>query len=246
MVPLSYHEIIDACQKPGCPLCYLAQHAVRRHLEQVIYDSVNDPPLRARLRESLGYCYEHAWQLPQAGASTPLGVAFIYRDLLNTVTKELEKGMYKRPSRFTFSQVAEAVDRNKPSISTQKGVQRLTPHEPCPACAHREQMTTLHVIALMDALGDEDAPMKDALANSGGLCMPHLRRAIELARSETAVATLLTLTIAKYRSLQAELSEFIRKNDYRFINEKMETEGDSWLRALSTLVGEENKPGNGR
>ncbi len=246
MVPLSYHEILDACQEPGCPLCFLAQRAVRRHLEQVIYDSVNDPPTRARLRESLGYCYEHAWQLPQAGASTPLGVAFIYRDLLNTVTKELEKGLYKRPSRLSFAQVAETVDRNKPSVFTQQGVERLTPAKPCPACAHRDQMTTLYAIALMDALGENDARMREMLESSAGLCVPHLRRNIELARSETAVNTLLTLTIAKYRSLQAELTEFIRKNDYRFMDENMEAEADSWLRALSALVGEEIKPSTKR
>ena len=246
MIPLSYHEIIDACQESGCPLCYLAQRAVRRHLEQMIYDSVNDPPTRARLRESLGYCYEHAWQLPQAGASTPLGVAFIYRDLLNTVTKELEKDMYKRPSRLTFAQVAEAVDRNKPSVFTQQGVKRLTPTKPCPACVHRDQMTTLYAIALMDALGENDVRLLENFEHTAGLCVPHLRRAIELARSEKAVNSLLALTITKYRSLQAELTEFIRKNDYRFSDEKMEAEADSWLRALSALIGEETKPNSKR
>jgi hypothetical protein len=107
-------------------------------------------------------------------------------------------------------------------------------------------MTTLYGIALTDALGDEDARMQEALTQSEGLCVPHLRGAIALARSETAVDTLLTLTIAKYHSLQAELTEFIRKNDYRFIHEKMEAEGHSWLRALSALIGEPHKPSNSK
>lgn len=246
MVPLSYHEIIEACQERGCPFCTLAQRTVRRHLEQVIYDSVNDPPTRDRLRASLGYCYEHAWQLTQAGTSTPLGVAFIYRDLLNTVTKELEKGMHKRPSRLTFSKVAEVVDRHKPSVFTRDGVRRLKPQQSCPACDHRDQMISLYAIALMDALGEDDAPMGKAVTHSAGLCVPHLRRALELARSETAVTTLLALTIAKYRGLQAELTEFIRKNDYRFSDEKMAAEADSWLRALSALVGKQTKPHTNR
>ena len=240
MVPLSYHELIDACQEPGCPVCSLAQRAVRRHLEQVIYDSVNDPPTRARLRESLGYCYDHAWQLTQAGASTPLGVAFIYRDLLNTVTKVLEEGGYERPSRrFTFSQVVETVDRNKPSVFTQTAVQHLTPQKPCPACDHRDNMTTLYAIALMDALAENDARLRESLEATDGLCVPHLRRAMELARSETAVANLLAITIPKLHSLQAELTEFIRKNDYRYTDEKVGDEGNSWLRALCALVGNE-------
>lgn len=239
MVPLSYHEIVDACKEPGCPFCRLGQRAVRRHLDQIIYESVNDPPTRARLRESLGYCHEHAWQLPQAGASTPLGVAFIYRDLLTTVMRELEKGMAKRPSRLSFARAAEAIDRNKPSLLTQAGVQRLTPAKQCPACAHQEQMISLYAIALMDALAEKDARMQESLSASEGLCVPHLRCALTSGRSETAVSTLTAITLAHYQSLHAELTEFIRKNDYRYSDEKVNAEGDSWLRALRTLSGEQ-------
>jgi hypothetical protein len=37
--------------------------------------------------------------------------------------------------------------------------------------------------------------------------------------------------------LRAELGEFIRKNDYRFIHEGFGTERDSWRRAVAMGAG---------
>jgi hypothetical protein len=38
-------------------------------------------------------------------------------------------------------------------------------------------------------------------------------------------------------TLRAELGEFIRKNDYRFINEGFGAERDAWRRAVATGAG---------
>jgi hypothetical protein len=45
------------------------------------------------------------------------------------------------------------------------------------------------------------------------------------------------LRIAQLEALGAELAEFIRKNDYRFKDESMGIEGDSYLRTAAMLVG---------
>jgi hypothetical protein len=48
---------------------------------------------------------------------------------------------------------------------------------------------------------------------------------------------LLELAGERWEQLQAELAEFIRKNDYRFSKECFEEERDSWLRATASLTG---------
>lgn len=237
MLPLSYHEITDACAQPGCPLCRLAERIVQRHLDRVIYDSVNDPPTRARLRESFGYCYPHAWQLTQTGDGTAVGVAFIYRDMLNAITKLLQTAQGERPSLSLLARLREKLNRTRPSSATEPIVQQLVPGHNCLACAERDKMTNLFLITLTDALGKGDAVMEQALRDSDGLCVPHLRQALALTRSETAVATLLTLTTTKLLALQTELSELLRKNDYRFRGEGFGSEADSWLRAVSAVIG---------
>ena len=40
-------------------------------------------------------------------------------------------------------------------------------------------------------------------------------------------------------SLLAELSEFIRKHDYRFTGEGMGAEGTSWIRAVEMVAGKQ-------
>ena len=79
--------------------------------------------------------------------------------------------------------------------------------------------------------------MHAALAASDGLCLPHLRRALELVRTESAFESLLAVTRERLLELQSELDEFIRKHDYRFQSEGFDSEGDSWLRAIGIICG---------
>jgi hypothetical protein len=44
--------------------------------------------------------------------------------------------------------------------------------------------------------------------------------------------------LAHWESLIAELSEFVRKNDYRFQHEPVGREGSAWLRAVDAVSGQ--------
>jgi len=90
---------------------------------------------------------------------------------------------------------------------------------------------------MLDALNAER--LRTAFQVSAGLCLPHLRRAFQLARDEATFETLVTLTRDRLTALRAELDEFIRKNDYRFRDEGFGPEGDSWRRAIAQIVGRE-------
>jgi hypothetical protein len=45
----------------------------------------------------------------------------------------------------------------------------------------------------------------------------------------------------KLEGLRTELAEFIRKSDYRMIQEGFGTEGDAWLRAVGMVIGARKK-----
>ena len=51
------------------------------------------------------------------------------------------------------------------------------------------------------------------------------------------VELLLTLAREKLAAIQVELSEFIRKHDYRFQHEPIGDEKHSWQRAINLVVG---------
>jgi hypothetical protein len=235
----SYFEILNVCQKPGCPVCSLGHAAARRSLNTLIYEGVNDYVLRAKLRESLGYCHEHAWLLPEAGESAALGIAIVHRDLLNSVRKRLEKVKFGKGQKRKFrSFVAGAISPDEGTEPDARSAKYLAPTAPCPACKNRDKIENLALKSVIDALEKKDKQMSVALEASDGLCLPHLRRALEASRSANSFDALVTLSREQMSALIQELDEFIRKNDHRFRDEKItQRERESWRRALQLVVG---------
>jgi hypothetical protein len=227
---------MEACAKPGCPFCTLSELTVRRFLDAVMYEDVNDPAFRERLRQTLGYCNEHAWRLTQLPGGTALGVAIIYQDLLRTVEERLGQVAFEPGG--PAQRAGDWLNRGRPAAATLGAVRAVSPHQTCPACAQREQMEDLALTAMLDGLARRDAPLEAALRRSAGLCLEHLRRALALARGAAQFEFLRELTRAKLRTLADEVGEFIRKNDYRFRHEGFGAEGDSWKRAVAMMVGE--------
>lgn len=235
LIPFSYYDVLDACAQPGCPFCRLAEETVNRYLDAILYENVNDPGTRDQLRASLGYCNEHAWRLPNNSGSA-LGIAILYQDLLTTVARNLEGARFE-PVAGLLRRATEALDPERPSAATEAAVRALAPQAECPACAQRDGMEAIALGALLEALGRSDEPMQQALRASAGLCLVHLRRALELARDRASFEFLQQVAQDKLRGLLDELGEFIRKNDYRFSHEGFGAEGDSWRRAIAVIVG---------
>src|SRR5579884_1845344 len=73
----------------GCARCELELTTVRRHLDGLSYENVNDAEVRAGLRASRGFCAHHAWQFLEVTRDS-LGAALIYRDILGVVLSELQ------------------------------------------------------------------------------------------------------------------------------------------------------------
>ena len=111
----------------------------------------------------------------------------------------------------------------------------LTPHKHCPVCKHRDETTHRTLSVLVEEL--ERPQMADALEASDGLCLPHLRHTLEHVKELSVCEQLLNIHREKLENLSAQLGEFIRKNDYQAVKEGFGTEGDAWLRAISTITG---------
>ncbi len=238
----SYFELLDACKEPGCPICRLGHRSAQRHLTNLIYDGVNDVPLRATIRDSYGYCYEHALMLPESGESAPLGIAIIHRDILNTLRARLDQETFRKERRTSLKAVM-AGSMNPQGLEADPATARYLPvKETCPACERRQEAEYLAFHSLLDALAKNDQPMRSALQSSDGLCIPHLRQALNAASSADAFEAIAAITQTQLTKLINDLDEFIRKNDHRFRDEKISLEeGKSWRRALRRTSG--SKPG---
>ncbi len=69
-------------------MCHLEVDAIFAYFDSILYESVNDPKLRANLIRSKGYCHRHAHFLP--GMRDSLGIAIIYQDQLQLLLRQLK------------------------------------------------------------------------------------------------------------------------------------------------------------
>ena len=204
----TYFSVLEACGKPGCPLCRVEQDAVIKFLDTLFYEQVNELEMRERLRKSLGLCHEHAWLAADGMQGNALGLAILYEDIMRVALEQL---------------------------NGKKGKQRLAQTGECPACEQRDSVRHRLLSVLTKYLAEDE--MHEALEKSDGLCLSHLRLILEHLKEASMRADLLSVQQEKMEKLQAELIEFIRKNDYRFIHEGFGAERDAWRRAVAMGAG---------
>lgn len=211
----------------GCFVCAVLSLRTERYLRFFLHEHVLDPHLRLRLIASQGFCNAHGWQLAQIAAKMgeALGVATVYEHL----TEELRR------------QVQRALSAASPHVASKS----LRPQNRCPLCEHAESWEQDTLSSLLRALENPQTQQEaqQLYAQTGGLCLPHLRQALLMTDNRSIATFLLQDADARLQRLHSNLAEFCRKHDYRFHNEPMsDDERRSWLQAIETFVGKREIP----
>jgi hypothetical protein len=219
-MPLSAHahQLLEAFEQPGCPVCRLTLDSVHHYLFSLTYEYVNDVPTHQAIRAARGFCNEHGWHVIDAFNNTGLGVAVLYSGLIRNLLKDMGQ-----------------VDPDGGRRQVRRAAGALEASGECPACTHQARVEEELLRNLLEHL-DQEA-FAAAFGQSAGVCLPHLRQALDGRGQVAAKARLLSAQQAIWARLQAHLDEFIRKNDYRFADEKMGEEGDSPRRAIASISG---------
>jgi len=216
-----YHELLDALADEGCAICRLARKASDRYINALLYEGVVDVDLRQKLRDARGPCYVHAWRMAGRRGAV-LGTAIVYRDVINTLAKELEA-----PEKRSLL-------GGKNSVA-----QRLAATKPCPACSLEQDAVCRAIKTLLKHVNDSD--VAESYVAAGGLCLPHFTETLTHA-SGAASQSLADWQASAFRRLRDQLDELIRKHDYRFSGESItEQEAVAWTHAVAAAVGEAEK-----
>lgn len=113
----------------------------------------------------------------------------------------------------------------------------LDAHQPelarCPACVEQGEVARMAVSVLTRRF--EDPEIRRRFEASDGLCREHFYQA--RAAWSGAPHALEMVQTACLSHLMAQLDELIRKQDYRFSQEPIRGEGNSWLRAIAAVSG---------
>jgi hypothetical protein len=229
-----YRDIREAFGQSGCPFCRLLSRSADRYLDAVLWEMVNDTAVRDELNQARGYCQQHSWMLVRAGAA--LGVAILTRDVIKTLLGVLESSPVGEVRGRVLQSLRRSRDKGAVSGATAPLVAELLPQVPCPVCAHSLSLEQDYAKTLLAHLDDPGA-LAQVYRRSDGLCLPHFRQTLAQATSSTDARTLVATQQAVWEQLHAELSEFIRKKDYRYRDEPFGDEKDAWRRALESVAG---------
>jgi hypothetical protein len=209
-------EVREALDQGGCPVCRLALRSVGRWLTSVAYEQINDIELRDRLRAARGFCNVHAHRWLREVGSV-LGTAIVYQDLLTAALREIDGENVQRGQRWRA-----ILGGPGPDVGD------------CPACGAQIEAEERYLTALLATAAADP----HALDGSEGLCVRHTRAAQR--RGGAGTERMVQLTRAAVERLLAELSEVIRKEDYRFRHEpRTDAERTATARAVARAAGAE-------
>ncbi len=141
-----------ALAQDGCAICRLLADEAHRSLWSLLWESINDPGIREKLRANLGYCAGHTWLLCQIETSeigSFLGVAILFADLVREAAHRLDAG------------------------------QRLVAGRRCDQCRSDREAESTFITGLVRHL--EDPAWAARWGPRLRLCLPHGRLALALA-----------------------------------------------------------------
>jgi hypothetical protein len=224
-------RLLEACGQPGCPVCRCVAQDTRHHLDGLLYELVTDPETRRRLRSSSGFCNWHTWMLLEIQGSRS-GAAILYEDLLGRLVERVRRDTGTPARRRSWLSV--------PGRRKRPAAERL--RQTCPACEDAAAGERRYLEAMLDAA--DDAELQLAYARSGGLCGPHVLRAIALGAGRPGTSWLAARTTAKWAQLREDLASFVNKHDHRNREPFTPTEVAACERAFETLSGAPGLFGN--
>jgi hypothetical protein len=230
----SFYDLRDALSHSDCAICHLSAEATEQFLESLLWESVNDPEVRDRIRQARGFCSGHSWRLARHRES--LGATIIVNDVLRDTLRVMKDAHFQAPPVLSLRRTQEALSPKQPAAATADIVAQLSARQACPVCVEAEKMEGVFLTTLLENLLGEDGLLAD-FVSSDGLCLPHFRQALTQVRDEALFEALVDVQRAIWERLADQLSEIVRKADYRFQNESPGEESGASLRAIAALVG---------
>jgi hypothetical protein len=230
----SFYDLREAFTHADCVICHLSAEATDQFLESLLWESVNDPEVRDRIRRARGFCSDHSWRLARHRES--LGATIIMNDVLRDTLRVMEDAHFQAPPILSLRRTQEALDPKQPAAATADVVAQLSARQACPVCVEAEKMERVFLSTLIENILGDDGLLAD-FESSDGLCLPHFRLALTQVRDKAVFEALVGVQRAIWQRIADQLNEIVRKADYRFQGESPGEESGASLRAIAALVG---------
>ncbi|HRW49275.1 MAG: hypothetical protein H6640_00435 [Caldilineaceae bacterium] len=227
-----YDDIVEAMAAGGCAFCALQLVAAEKYIDSLLWESVNDPRIRREVSAARGFCRNHAWLLVRHGSA--LSSAIIYQDVVRTAARVTAETPAEGGRRSLGQRLRALFRRQTPPNDALLAA--LRPQQPCPVCTNAELVDRYLSETVLASLAKSNAIIEKYRA-SAGLCLHHFGTLLAHTHTPGTRQAIIDAQLAVWSALDAELAEFIRKNDHRFRREGFGAERDSWERAMALTSG---------
>lgn len=256
---MKYHidtiPVWDSMKLNGeCLLCALKRRTELGEAERYLGASVMEPDTRIEVNEK-GFCRHHHAML--FTMSNRLGHALMLESHVARTRERLKKqlGELKRAAKGYSD--ASLFDRMKKSQSAAQSLQHAADKvsdmvDTCIMCDSINENMERYLHTFFH-LYQNDSEFKKQLAQSKGVCLDHLTQLVRIAPKELPakevgpfVSLLCDLTETSMDRIQEDISWFIKKFDYRYVNEPWKNSQDAVPRTVNKLrgwcIGDEPNP----
>lgn len=256
---MRYHidtiPVWDAMKLDGeCLLCSLHRRTELGEAERYLGASVMEPDTRIQVNDQ-GFCRAHHAML--FTMSNRLGHALMLESH-NNVTRERMTGQFDRLRKAAKAYANAPLGRlTRAGAAAQRdldaAVQEMTDMGcSCIMCRSIEENMDRYLHTFFH-LFQNDTEFRRRFAQSKGVCLPHAADLIRVAQKELKakelcefVDLLADMEAKNFERMQEDISWFIKKFDYRFVNEPWKNSADAVPRTVNKLrgwcVGDEPNP----
>ena len=208
------HDLTEAFRQPDCPVCRLIERDVQQYIDGFFYESITVVERRAEIRSARG----------------------LHHDVLNDVLRGFPGDNQENQRRTTPIQALQQAF----APLRQRVLQALQPKHVCVLCAHERHQERVVLEALLEGMRGQ--LMCSEFTHSDGLCLPHLRAALEIrsARAESARA-LIEAQGEIMRRLRDQLALVIHKNNGSYETSTIGEEAHAPARATRMVSGRKSR-----
>ena len=191
------------------PACPVCRRA-EDAVEQAITSLLYESITDSGIRKQLDQSFGFCWThaWQLARRNDILGTSMLHRALVQRFTVEAGSARRSRQSK------------------------KAMPRRPCMLCDTRDETARDTLSELLIHLEDPD--LRRRFEASDGLCHRHFDDALSQGAVQTELPSLQAQCLAR---LVRQLDELIRKQDYRFMHEADQGEGNAWLRGVASISG---------
>ena len=217
VISKSFTELLDTFKNDGCPICNLNFLNIDSYFSSILYECVNDPTVRKKLRNSFGYCRDHSAQFIQfvEKSYNRFGASIIIADVTAEIIKELD-----RLSKLSFKELKK--------ITSVKHM--------CPACIYQEIHEHIYYFEILNNLENEDFFNK--FLKSDGLCQAHLLDLIKIIKDPLKRFKIIENQKLKLSILIKDMNAFVKKHSGQNSQKITSDEACAFKKAIRHMMGD--------